>query len=360
VLKRSLKKTLNKILKSLSLLPILILSTLPIFAFAPVASVSGAPLPTLSISPALINDSCSGSCTHNVGAQFQYNVSITGIGGTSSNTMFAYQFSLTYDAAVLQALNISSYGPFFDALISGGNAITASSIDNTNGAVTVAVSSLGPSTTTATTHLLLGSIWFSVAGRGISYETLTNVIVIHNSGGGVIANLAVTTVGAVFTNSGLVGKATWPANLPYSQWAYPETTGSQSSFFPVYNYTADTSFTPGCLDFFANVNSTGTLAVMADVQFTVVSLTSLFSFFGHHHQHFAPVTVTTPVQEIAAATFFPVPLHTCWSPTTSTGTVLTGFYIVIAQINYQQVNLDNSLGQVRHSFPIIFFVQVVT
>jgi hypothetical protein len=359
VLKRSLKKTLNNKLKSLSLLPVLILSTLPVFAFAPVASVSGASMPTLSISPALINDSCSGPCTHNVGAQFQYNVSITGIGGTLSNTVFAYQFSLTYDPAVLQVLNISSYGPFFDGLIGSNLAAPVSIIDNPDGVVTVAVTSLGPSTPVTVTSERLGNIWFSVVGRGISYQTLTNVIVVHNSGGGVLANIAVTTVGAVFTNSGLVGKATWPYNLPYSQWAYPESTGSKSFFFfNVYNYTADTSFTPGCLDFYANVNSTGTLPVMADAQFTVVSLSSLF-FFGHH-QHFAPVTVTTPVQEIAAETFFPLPLYTCWSPTTSTGAVLTGFYIIIAQINYQQVNLDGSLGQVRHSFPILFFVQVVT
>lgn len=306
---------MNKKPRTLLLLPLMLLSTLAIFA--PVTTVFGAA--SLSISPAVINDS-----THGVGTQFQYTVSASGIGGTAG-TLFAYQFQLTYDPTVLQANSVDSFGPFFDTLASSGNALPVTSIDNTNGMVSVAVSSLGPSTSAATTTEVLGVITFNVTGLGRSDQALVNSILIHNAGGGNLVNIPVTTSGAVFSNQGLVGIATWPYAFPAKQWAYPEAVK--------YSYSADNSFTPGCLDLFANINSTGTLPVNVVVQFTVSSA-------------FGTVVVSTPVQQIAQNTLYPVPLHTCFAPVSTSGVLQVGNYHVKAQIFYQQVNLDGTLGPV--------------
>jgi len=322
---------LHNKLKTIMILPILLLSTFAVIGLAPVASVFAQP--SLSLSPALINDSCpSTTCTHDVGSQFQYTITATGIGGTDA-TLFAFQYSIFYNPAVLQVASIDSYGPFFDSLVSAGMAAPVTSIDNNAGQVTVAVTSLGPSTPASATTEVLGAITFSVAGLGRSDQSLVNSILIHNAGGGVLDNLPVTTTGGVFSNTGLLGIAVWPYALPAKQWAYPEAFK--------YSYSGDTAFNPGCDDLFANINSTGTLSVMVSVQFTVNS-------------GYGTTLVSTPVQEIAANTLYPVPLHTCFSPVSSSGVLQVGNYHVKAQIFYQQINLDNSLGPVikgpLHSF----------
>ena len=306
----------------------LLLSTFAFFGFAPVAPAFAAP--SLNLSPAVLNDTCPGTtCTHGVGSSFQYTVTASGVGGSSAS-VFAYQFSLTYDPTILQAFSIDSYGGFFDAAQGLGCTASASNIDNVAGSVTFAITLIATAgcptnSPSSASTMILGVATFNVTGLGRSDESLVSAILLHNSGGGVLTNIPVTVNSGVFSNTGLLGIAVWPYALPSHQWAFPEATH--------YSVSGDNSFTPGCLDFFANVNSTGTLAVDVSVRFTVSSA-------------YGTLVVSTPVQLIARETLFPVPLHTCFSPISSSGVVQVGNYHIKAQIFYQQVNIDGSLGPV--------------
>jgi len=311
---------LNK-LKTLMLLPILLLSATAVLGAAPAVFAT----PNLALQPALVTDTCpSTTCTHGPGSQIQYTVNATGIGGPDG-TVFAYQYQITYNPLLLKAVSVDSFGPFFDALIANNLAVPVTSFDNVNGLVTVAVTSLGPSTSATTTKAIIGAVTFNVTGLGRTDQNLVNAILVHNAGGGTLVNIPVTTGSAIFTNSGLVGIADWPLSLPPKQWAFPEQTK--------WSYSGDSAFTPGCLDLFGNINSTGTLAVTAFVQFSVKSAYGTF-------------ITNTPSITLQGGQITVVPLHTCWTPLSSSGLVQVGKYHVHPTIVYQQINLDGSLGPV--------------
>lgn len=317
------KLAVDRKLKTLMILPILFIST-----FAVIGATSILPAyatAALTLTPALIDETCpSTSCTHDVGAQFQYTVTASGIGGTSG-TLFAFQYQITYNTQILQAVSIDSMGPFFDALLGSNQAIPVSSIDNTNGVVSVAVTSLGPSSSPTATSMVLGVITFSVSAIGRSDQGLVNAILIHNAGGGMLENLPVTTSGGVFSNSGLFGLAVFPLAGSGVARAYPEE--------KKWSFSGDTVFTPGVLDVFANVNSTGTLPVQVFVRFTVRSQYGSFS-------------IDTPMTTLQPGQLSVVPLFTGFTPVSSSNVVQVGSYHIVAQIIYQQINLDNSLGPV--------------
>jgi hypothetical protein len=333
------------------MIPIMLLSTLAILGAAPVHSAFA--VANLALQPAIISEVCPGTgCTHGVGTSFQYTVNSTGIGGPTG-TIYAYQYQINYLPAVLKVARIDSFGPFFDTLLASGAATRVTSIDNTNGFVSVAVSSIGatgPSTPATTTKLVLGVITFNVTGIGRSDQALVNTILVHNAGGGVLTNIPVSSSGATFSNSGLFGRAGFPAGMPRSQWAFPEEV--------VWSYSGDTVFTPLCLDLFANVNSTGTLAVKTFVQFTVrADAEQLGQNEGEALDFFmvlnTPATVLDPAQSTV------VPLHTCYKPITTSGVLFVGTYRAVAVIFFQQINLDGSLGPVTRGPNFSFGYTVV-
>jgi hypothetical protein len=305
-------------IKTLMLLPILLLSATAVLGAAPAAFAT----PNLGLQPALVTDTCPGTtCTHGPGSQIQYSVNATGIGG-STGTVFAYQYQITYDPLLLRAVSVDSYGAFFDALISANLAIPVSAIDNVNGLVTVAVTSLGPSTSLATRTAILGAVTFNVTGLGRSDQSLVNAILVHNAGGGTLVNIPVTTGSAIFSNTGLVGIANFFLP-PKSQQVFPE--------LQKWSFSGDSAFTPGCLDLFGNINSTGTLPVTAFLQFSVRSA-------------YGTIVINTPSITLQGGQITVVPLHTCFTPLSSSGIVQVGKYHIHSTIIYQQVNLDGSLG----------------
>jgi len=323
------KIALDRKLKTILLIPVILLSAVAVLGTTPVLPVFATA--NLSISPAVLSDTClppspGSGCTHGlgVGATFNYTVIASGIGGTTG-TLFAYQYEIHYNPAILQAVSVVSFGPFFDALLGGGFAVPVSIIDNANGIVSMAVSSTGPSTSFLTTTLIIGQVTFSVAGLGRSDQSLQNSILIHNSGGGVITNIPATTSGALFSNVGLFGRADFPSVSSGIRMAWPEDV--------TYSIALDNSFTPGIVDFFGNVNSTGTLPVVAFIRFT---LTSDFGTFVRQ----------TTTQQYGPGEVSVVPQFTGYDPAPG-GTLQVGTFDVQAQVFYQQVNLDNSLGPIR-------------
>ncbi len=328
------EKILNKIaldtkLKTLLLVPVLLLSAVAFLGTIPVLPVFATA--NLSISPAVLSDTClppspGSGCTSGlgVGAMFQYTVTASGIGG-DTGTVFAYQYEIHYDPTILQAVSVDSFGPFFDALVGGGNAVPVTSIDNANGVVVIAVSSTGPSTFSFTTTLVVGQVTFSVAGLGRSDQTLQNAILLHNAGGGVLANIPVTTSIAIFSNTGLFGRADFPSLGSGIRRAWPEEVN--------YAILQDTSFHPGIVDLFANVNSTGTLPVVVFIRFT---LTSDFGNF----------VANTPTHQYDPGEVSVVPQVAGYNPNPTGNQLLVGTYNVQAQVFYQEVRLDGTLGAV--------------
>ncbi len=318
---------INIKLKTLLMLPILLISTLVVLGVPSVRPAYA--IPQLSVSPAVITDTCPSACTlYGVGSTFQYSVRATGI---AVGQLFAYQFSLHFNPQILQAVNGSiSYGACFDLLVSGGNAVPVTSIDNFNGVVFIAVASFGPQCPLfATTNLVLGVITFSVAGLGRSDQSIQDNILIHDAGGGVQVNIPTTTKGAVFSNIGLFGRADLPT--PCTSTSPP---GCPRQAFPesvLYSIAQDNSFTPGIEDLFANVNSTGTLPVVVFIRFTLTSDFGTFVRNTSTHQY-------DPGEVSVVAQF------TGYNPNPTGTFVQVGTFDVLAQVFYRQVNLDNTLG----------------
>src|SRR5436853_602648 len=170
------------------LLPILLLSATAVLGAAPAVFAT----PNLALQPALVTDTCpSTTCTHGPGSQIQYTVNATGIGGPDG-TVFAYQYQITYNPLLLKAVSVDSFGPFFDALIANNLAVPVTSFDNVNGLVTVAVTSLGPSTSATTTKAIIGAVTFNVNTPSITLQ------------GGQITVVPLHTCWTPLSSSGLV------------------------------------------------------------------------------------------------------------------------------------------------------------
>jgi hypothetical protein len=312
----------------------LLLSSLAIIGVSSVQRAHATP--NVSISPALINVDCIANpttCGFSVGTIFQYGVSASGIGGTSANTVFADQFDFFYDPSVLSAQSVDSFGPFWDGVLSAGAAFCTSSIDNVHGDVSLACTSLNPQTPITLTSMSIGLISFKVMALGLTFQSLSNIILLHNSGGGTLTNIPVT-VGprAVFTNEGFFSVADFPvfdntlSGTQHRQ-AWPEKTK--------YSFSGDTAHTPGILDLFANVNVTGNVPATAYVKFVLSS--SIWGTF----------TILTPSQQIPAGVSTVVPLEAHFTPTTASGQLMTGGFHIDCQVFFQAVFPNGSIGPLQ-------------
>ncbi len=330
------KIAVNKKLKSGILLPILLLGTLAVIGGLGVHRAYATTV--ISILPSSINDP-----TLIVGSTFQYQVVITGL----STTLFAFQYDLLFDPTVLQARSVDSFGGFFDALRSfiPTQATCLSSIDNVHGVVTAACTSLGPSTSSTTTSLLVGLITFGVAKLGLSTQSLTNTILLHNAGGGLLENIPVMVgANAVFTNAGFVAKADLPSfdnfltGTQHRQ-AWPEKVH--------FSFSKDTVHTPGLVSLFANGNSTGNIPALTWAVFTVTS-------------DFGIVVVSSPKALLPPGFVTTVPFEATFNPVSPTGILQTGGYHITAQLLFQAMFPDGTLGPVQMGATVkAFHVNVV-
>ncbi|OLD49729.1 MAG: hypothetical protein AUI42_06570 [Actinobacteria bacterium 13_1_40CM_2_65_8] len=340
-----MKLTSSKI-KTLVLLPMLLLSSLAIIGVSNVPRAHATPI--VSISPGSITDDCvtPTTCTHPIGTIFQYGISVSGIGGTSDNTVFANQFDFFYDPSVLSAQSVDSFGAFWDAVLGAGAAFCTSSIDNVHGDVSVACTSLSPQTPVTMTSMSIGLISFQVVALGITFQSLSNVILLHNSGGGTLTNIPVM-IGprATFTNEGFFAAADFPVfdntlTGKNHRQAWPEKTK--------WSFSGDTVHTPGRLSLFANVNSTGNVPALSYVKFVLTS--SIWGTF----------TILTPSQQVAAGISTVVPLETVFNPITASGQLMTGGFHIDSQVFFQAVNPDGSLGPLQSGSTIKeFHVNIV-
>ncbi len=287
---------------------------------------------SLSLSPATLTDTCTlpppgAGCTNGLGEgnTFQYAVTAAGVGGSTS-TVFAFQYEIHYNPSIIQGLSIDSFGAFFDTLIGIGSAICPTSIDNLAGIVSIACSSTGPQSPSFATTLSLGTVTFNVTGLARSDQTLENAILLHNSGGGVLTNIPVTTTGALFSNTGLFGIADFPSVTSGLRAAWPEAVQ--------YGYAQDVGFTPGIETMFGNVNSTGTLPVVVYIVFDITTPTGAMASCVTSTHQYGPGEVSVVPQ------FTP----TCYNPNPTGNNLQIGTYDVVATLFYRQVNLDNSLG----------------
>jgi hypothetical protein len=321
-------------IKTLVLLPMLLLSSLAIIGVSNVQRAHASAM--VSIAPASISVDCMANpttCGFSPGTVFQYAVSVSGIGGTTSNTVFASQFDFLYDPSILSAQSVDSFGPFWDGLLSAGAAFCTSSIDNVHGDVSIACTSLSPQTPVTLTSMSLGLISFKVMALGLTFSSLSNVILLHNSGGGSLTNIPVV-IGprALFTNEGFFAVADFPvfdntlSGTNHRQ-AWPEKVK--------WSFSGDTAHTPGVLDLFANINSTGNVPALSYVKFVLTS--DIWGTF----------TILTPSQQIAPGISTVVPLEAHFTPLTATGQLMTGGFHIDSQVFFQAVFPDGSLGPLQ-------------
>jgi len=314
--------TSNKV-KTLILLPLLLVSSLALLGAGVQRAYAAT---TIGISPGTINVDCNADptgCGYNVGAMFTYTVTVTGL----SSTLFASQYEVLYDPSVIQAQSVDP-GAFYDSLIGSGQGFCTITMDNSLGDVAVGCTSLGPSSPLVST-LVLGAISFQVMKLGSTTQSLTNAILLHNSGGGVLSNIPVVIGSkAVFTNEGFFARADFPVfdnsntGLAHRQ-AWPEKT----KWF----FSRDITHTPGMLSLFANVNSTGNIPARAYVVFTLSSST------------WGTATVVTPSQDIPPGISTVVALEAVFNPVNANGVLMTGGWHISAEIFFQGVLPDGSL-----------------
>jgi hypothetical protein len=325
----------------------LLLSSLAIIGISNVQRAHATPI--VSISPGSIKDDCIANpttCGHPIGTIFQYGVAVSGIGGTDANTVFANQYDFFYDPSILSAQSVDSFGPFWDAVLGAGAAFCTSSIDNAHGDVSLACTSLSPQTPITMTSMSVGLISFKVMALGITFQSLSNVIFLHNSGGGTLTNISVM-IGpkATFTNEGFFAAADFPVfdntlSGTLHRQAWPEKTK--------WSFSGDTVHTPGVLDLFANVNSTGNVPALSYVKFVLSS--SIWGTF----------TIVTPGQQIAGGISTVVPLEAHFTPTTASGQLMIGGFHIDSEVFFQAVNPDGSLGPLQSGSTIkSFHVNIV-
>jgi hypothetical protein len=328
-------------IKTLVLLPLLLLSSLAIIGVSNVQRAHATPI--VSIAPGSITDDCvtPTTCTHPAGTIFQYGVSVSGIGGSIANTVFANQFDFFYDPSVLSAQSVDSFGPFWDAVLSAGAAFCTSSIDNAHGDVSLACTSFSPQTPITMTSMGIGLISFKVMAIGISFQSLSNAILLHNAGGGTLTNIPVS-----------IGSRALFANVPFFAAAdFPVTTNTLSGTNHrqawaekvKWSFSGDTVHTPGVLDLFANINSTGNVPALSYVKFVLTS--SIWGTF----------TIVTPSQQISGGISTVVPLEAHFTPTTASGQLMTGGFHIDSQVFFQAVNPDGSLGPLQSGSTIKSF-----
>jgi hypothetical protein len=314
--------TSNKV-KTLILLPLLLVSSLALLGAGVQRAYAAT---TIGISPGIIDVDCNADptgCGYNVGAMFTYTVTVTGL----SSTLFASQYELLYDPSVIQAQSVDP-GAFYDSLIGSGQGFCTINIDNSLGDVAVGCTSLGPSSPLVST-LVLGVVSFQVMKLGATSQSLTNAILLHNSGGGVLTNIPVVIGSkASFTNEGFFAMADFPvfdnANTGTAhRQAWPEKT----KWF----FSKDLVHTPGQLSLFANVNSTGNIPALAYVVFTLSSST------------WGTATVVTPSQTIPTGISTVVPLEAVFNPVNANGVLMTGGWHISSEIFFQGVLPDGSL-----------------
>lgn len=125
--------------------------------------------------------------------------------------LYAYQFTLSFNAAVLQATGVVN-GSFLDG--AGTTFFDAGSIDNTAGTVSFVVGSLIGPIAGATGSGPLASVSFNVTGFGSSTLTLSDVLALDSTLGDITLQItggAVTAVpepGAwLMFSAGLLGMA---------------------------------------------------------------------------------------------------------------------------------------------------------
>ncbi len=107
---------------------------------------------------------------------FSVNVDVSNV-----TSLFAWQFSLSYDNAFLSTQEESVvFGPFWRAAISNGTAIPIVGVNQTSGVVTVALSLLNPMPAFSGAGVL-ANIGFSAVTTGTSTLSLVNVILLDPS-----------------------------------------------------------------------------------------------------------------------------------------------------------------------------------
>lgn len=331
--------TTSKRVKTLLLLPLLIASSLALVGAGQRAHASA----MISLSPGLINVDCNADpsgCGFTPGTTFTYQVTASGL----SSTLFASQYDLTYDPSVIQAQSVDP-GAFFDQLIGFGQGFCTITMDNSLGDVSVGCTSLGPSSPLVSS-LVLGLVTFQVMKLGATSQSLTNAILLHNSGGGVLSNIPVT-IGpkAIFTNEGFFAVADFPVfdnsntGTAHRQ-AWPEKVK--------WSFSGDTAHTPGILDLNANINSTGNVPARAHVVFTMSSST------------WGTFTVTSDTQDIPAGISTVVPLTGLFNPVNSNGVLMTGGWHISSVVIFQGVLPGGSLTPAQNGATIKdFHVNIV-
>jgi hypothetical protein len=250
-----------------------------------------------------------------------YSVAITGLG----TSLWAFQYDFVYNPTVIQAQSVDP-GGFFDTLISIGAGFCVISTDNTLGDVSVACTvTTGPSFTS--TNIAVGAITFQVKSLGLSTQSLNNAIALHNAGGGVLQNIAlVVGPSSLFANQAFVANADLPSldNTLFVKVAFPEKVR--------YSFSADTVHTPFLLDLMANANSTGNIPALCYVKFIITS------------KDFGTFVVNSNSVQVAPGTYTVVPLAATWNPVNSQGLLMVSKYHVVAQLFFQGVNPDGTLG----------------
>ncbi len=114
-----------------------------------------------------------GSATVSTGDTFTVPVSITG-----ASDVFAFQFGLTFDAAVLQLQSISE-GSFLGT--AGSTIFAAGTIDNTNGTATATADTLTGTGPGASGSGTLADLTFKAVATGTSALTLGGVILLDSN-----------------------------------------------------------------------------------------------------------------------------------------------------------------------------------
>ncbi len=314
--------TSNKV-KTLILLPLLLVSSLALLGAGVQRAYAAT---TISISPGLINVDCNADptgCGYNVGAMFTYTVTVTGL----SSTLFASQYEVLYDPTVIQAQSVDP-GAFYDSIIGAGQGFCTINIDNSLGDVAVGCTSLGPSSPLVST-LVLGVISVQVMKLGATSQSLTNAILLHNSGGGVLSNIPVVIGSkAIFTNEGFFAVADFPV------FDNTNTGTSHRQSWPEkvkWSFSGDAVHTPGILDLFSNINSTGNIPARAYVVYTLSS-----SIWG-------TVTVIGPTQDVPAGISTVVPLEAHFNPLNANGVLMAGGWHISSEVFFQGVLPDGSL-----------------
>jgi cohesin domain-containing protein len=310
--------------KTLVLLPLLLVSSLALLGAGVQRAYATA---MISNSPGLINVDCTADptgCGYNVGATFSYTITATGL----SSTLFASQYDFLYDPSVIQAQSVDP-GALYDSLISSGQGFCTINIDNSLGDVAVGCTSVGSPTVPLLSTVVLGIISFQVMKLGSTSQVLTNAILLHNSGGGVLTNIPVVIGSkAIFTNEGFFAVADFPVFDNFNtgtahRQSWPEKVK--------YSFSADSVHTPGILDLFSNINSTGNIPARAHVVYTMSS-----SIWG-------TVTVIGPTQDVPAGISTVVALEAHFNPVNSNGILMVGGWHISSEVFFQGVLPDGSL-----------------